>query len=613
MSNNIKSAEALMSQGFAVIPLKKNQKHNTDKDILKRDYTLKDILNPIDNAWDSDGNLGINLAKSKLIDLDLENKHAVHFGSTWLPPTLSLGSGAKGVTHYFYKNINDEADLKLDTSIAEYRCEGQTVVCGSTKDKKTGELVNRYWQRTIAPTPAPKDLEKIFRKISFASWLAAVKTFENANTDALKLDSCIKRYTDWNEDERFNFLSDFFSYVLPAGHRDLKQSKFQRIIKANDGLTKNAGYVSFAENCGVKPVEMQRKLAWIGNMPESEDYNKTPSKRDFIGEGIDLKALMSKEIPPLKYAVAPILPEGLVLIAGRPKAMKSWTMLDLCYCVENGLDFLNHKVVQGNALYLALEDSERRLKDRIYKLGHNKRMNVPTCDETAPYLGFGLEQELQKWIDKVEDPRLIVIDTLARIKPKTKKSSGTAYDLDNELLRNIQKLAISNGVCIVLISHLSKTQTDYSYDRITGSAGLQGMTDAFWLMDRGDTENAKASIQGRGRDINDFAYQVKWNDLTFKYEWVGDKAEIERNENRASILNAMKSLYLFNQKENFQVKPAQINKELGNKAQSRDAKNVSRTVLRMCEGGEIHSGSKYGTYKLPTTPTPDQEIDDTPF
>ena len=146
MSNNIKSAEALMSQGFAVIPLKKNQKHNTDKDILKRDYTLKDILNPIDNAWDSDGNLGINLAKSKLIDLDLENKHAVHFGSTWLPPTLSLGSGAKGVTHYFYKNINDEADLKLDTSIAEYRCEGQTVVCGSTKDKKTGELVDRYWQ-----------------------------------------------------------------------------------------------------------------------------------------------------------------------------------------------------------------------------------------------------------------------------------------------------------------------------------------------------------------------------------------------------------------------------------------------------------------------------------
>ena len=70
-NNNLENAKALIQQGFAIIPLKKNQKHNTDKNILERDYTLEDILNPIDNAWDSDGNLGINLKKSKLIDIDL--------------------------------------------------------------------------------------------------------------------------------------------------------------------------------------------------------------------------------------------------------------------------------------------------------------------------------------------------------------------------------------------------------------------------------------------------------------------------------------------------------------------------------------------------------------
>ena len=72
-NNNLENAKALIQQGFAIIPLKKNQKHNTDKNILERDYTLEDILNPIDNAWDSDGNLGINLKKSNLIDIDLEN------------------------------------------------------------------------------------------------------------------------------------------------------------------------------------------------------------------------------------------------------------------------------------------------------------------------------------------------------------------------------------------------------------------------------------------------------------------------------------------------------------------------------------------------------------
>ena len=45
--------------------------------------------------------------------------------------------------------------------------------------------------------------------------------------------------------------------------------------------------------------------------------------------------LRGEDIPPLNYVVEPILPEGLVLWAGRPKARKSWTALDLTYCVEN--------------------------------------------------------------------------------------------------------------------------------------------------------------------------------------------------------------------------------------------------------------------------------------
>jgi RecA-family ATPase len=311
-----------------------------------------------------------------------------------------------------------------------------------------------------------------------------------------------------------------------------------------------------------------------------------------------MNALMNRDIPPLKFAVQNILPEGLVMIAGRPKAMKSWTMLDLVYCVENGAKFLGQDVEKGNALYLALEDSERRLKDRVLKLGHAFNRIHPTVDVEAPYIGFGLEEDIQKWIDESKSPRLIVIDTLARIKPRVKRSNGTAYDLDNELLRNLQKLAISNGICIAMISHLSKTQTDYSFDRITGSAGLQGMTDAMWLIDRGDTENSKASITGRGRDIMDFSYEVKWNDQTWKYEFVGNKVEIERNENRASILNAMTCLYLQDQEKNRQVKPSQVYKYLDHKAQSKEAKNISRTMLRMCEGGEISTGSKFGNYML---------------
>ena len=98
--------------------------------------------------------------------------------------------------------------------------------------------------------------------------------------------------------------------------------------------------------------------------------------------------------------------------------MKSWQMLKLCFCVENGLNYLGHEVEQGNALYLALEDSKRRLKERTFKLKHNDVQYFPTTDIEAPYLNNGLEEDLQRWIDGVKNPKLIVIDTLARVKQR---------------------------------------------------------------------------------------------------------------------------------------------------------------------------------------------------
>ena len=75
--------------------------------------------------WDVDGNQGVNLEKNNWIDSDLENMYSVHFGKLWLPDTLSLvrilTNGSRELTHYFYKNKNNLADLKLDTSIAEFR------------------------------------------------------------------------------------------------------------------------------------------------------------------------------------------------------------------------------------------------------------------------------------------------------------------------------------------------------------------------------------------------------------------------------------------------------------------------------------------------------------
>ena len=600
---NIAHAKALIDQGYSIIPLYRESKHNGDEQILERDYTLEHLNKPLTDKhgkelWHIDGNQGLNLEKSKLKDIDLENKWSIQFGQKWLDTdTLTLGrerpDGTVEITHYFYNNDDaQQDDVMLDKKIAEYRVIGQTVVYGKTKDKVTGEMLSRTWVNVRKPK-TDKFLEQKFRKISFATAIAPY--VESANTGALKLDACLMRYTEWTDTEREDFLFDFYSIVLP-NDRDTNRKKFQRIVKANNQQTKNAGYIAYADYIGAEPKHMKTWLGWIGNPPGADKYSKTPSRRDFLANGVDMRSLMTEDIPPLKFAVKPILPEGLVCIAGRPKAMKRWQMLKLCFCVENGLNYLGHEVEQGNALYLALEDSKRRLKERTFKLKHNDVQNFPTTDIEAPYLNNGLEEDLQRWIDGVKNPKLIVIDTLARVKQRVSGfNKGTAYDQDNELLRRIQQLAITNGVCIAFITHLSKAQQDYSFDKITGSVGLQGMTDAMWLIDRGDN-SPNASITGRGRDILDFQYAVKWNDETMTYDFVGNKFEIELNENRKMILDAMKEL---KRSGKIEVRPIDIIKHLGATSNSKEGKRISRTIQRMASNYEITSVvGKYGLYKL---------------
>jgi hypothetical protein len=368
----------------------------------------------------------------------------------------------------------------------------------------------------------------------------------------------------------------------------------QNHVRSNNKESKNSGYISFANHIGADEKEIKNLFAAIGAIPTSDGYEKTKSIVDFNSVSLDMPTLMKTELPPMLWAVAGILPEGFVCLAGRPKAMKSWTALKLVYCVQNGLDFLGHKTVQGDAIYFGLEDSKRRIKDRVMQLGYSKlKQPQIVLGGDVPYLGFGFEECLDNWIKSKENPRLVVIDTLARIKPRQSKSAGTAYDADNLLMNGIQKLAVQNNLTVVFITHLSKAAQDYSFDKIQGSVGVQGMTDAMWMLDRGDGINSKASLSGRGRDILDFEYALTWDNETMSYSFEGNLDVINQNENRSEITRAMRELHDGGLD---QIRPRDVAKHYGVTANSKDGRRMARTMQRMADQFELIKGLKYGTY-----------------
>ena len=582
------TAKKLLDNGIAIIPLLPNKKYNHDTDILTKDYKVSDLI--------PDGNVGINLKKSNLYCIDLDTDDAIYFGNKWLSQKTRIhgriNNGVKEQTHFYFKSDGSMHENIKDRGGVDFLVDHNVVVLGQTRNKHTKALMQRYIAKESHLCAFNESILAAYNKVCFAAAITPHLKSINSDHTALKLDACIMRYTTWSEEQREQFLLDIFERKMPD-HKDVKLKDFQRKVRNNNKKVKNAGYTAFAQCIGVDAEEVKKWFGWIGEVPEDSKYQKVKSYVDFISTGLDMPKLMTEEIPPLKYAVHTILPEGLTCIAGRPKSMKSWTMLDILFCVQNGLPFWGYQTDQGDCLGIFYEDGKRRLKDRIIKLGHQKLI-YPTIKIEAPYLGFGLEESLEAWIDSVERPRLIVIDTLARVKPRSSKKSGTAYDHDTELLRDIQKLAITKQVTIVFVSHLTKAPQEYTFDRITGSAGMQGIPDTLWMIDKGDNSNA-ASIIGIGRDIHDFEYALEWNEEKWRYDNKGNLSEIKKLGAKGEIIDAMKALEASATKD---IRPRTVVKHLGYSPQSKDSRNIAKTMQRMLEERELGRGDKFGTYVL---------------
>lgn len=88
-----------------------------------------------------------------------------------------------------------------------------------------------------------------------------------------------------------------------------------------------------------------------------------PHKRTVI----DGETLMDKRLPPTKFCVDTLLPQGLCILGGSPKAGKSWLVLDLCVHVAQGTPLWGLDVTRGEVLYLC----ERRIQERLNTITDN--------------------------------------------------------------------------------------------------------------------------------------------------------------------------------------------------------------------------------------------------
>jgi hypothetical protein len=250
--------------------------------------------------------------------------------------------------------------------------------------------------------------------------------------------------------------------------------------------------------------------------------------------------LMAEEMPEVRWAVPDILPEGVTLLAGKPKLGKSWMALGLAIATATGGVALGTKRVEkGEVLYLALEDNKRRLQNRIRKLlaGRTAPAGLHIATDW-PRANEGGCERLDAFLTDHPDTRLVVIDTLARIKPRT-FGRRTQYDEDRDAVDPLIPIAAEHGVAILLVHHLREAESDDPLDMIHGSAGLTGGVDGALVLKR-QRGRADAYLHVEGRDIeNPTELALKFDHNAATWAIVGNAEEYRMSETRAAILGVI--------------------------------------------------------------------------
>lgn len=265
-----------------------------------------------------------------------------------------------------------------------------------------------------------------------------------------------------------------------------------------DGQRGDAGYGNGGEvraddlgaawDEGVKaadvPIAKERHEPVAGNEARTGDK----PAYDWRSGTTKARALAAKTFPQMRHVVPGLLPEGVTILAARPKIGKTWLAQQIaCAVAGEYAGTLGVTVAQGDAIMLNLEDGDRRAQGRMTKYFGEAPERWPerlTFARTWRRLDEGGVDDLREWCRTVEMPKLVSVDTLKKVRPPRKRTQ-TDYDADYEASQGLKALCEEYlGLAVLVLTHDRKAGADDPFDTVNATLGLTGGVDAVMMLKR---------------------------------------------------------------------------------------------------------------------------------
>ena len=257
----------------------------------------------------------------------------------------------------------------------------------------------------------------------------------------------------------------------------------------------------------------------------AEKHGPSKSAKGF--DSISAQDLQNADLAPVQFLVDDILPEGTSLFSAASKIGKSWMALDMGMCIAAGWPFMGHKTHKAGVLYLALEDSRSRLKGRLNAILSGCKAPAGFQFVTvAPTLDNGLLDTLDVHLQKFPDTKLVIIDTLQKIRGRALPREG-AYEQDYREMGTVKSYMDKRGLSVLFIHHNRKMKDeDDPFNMISGTNALMGAADTIWTIIKGKRVDGEATLHITGRDVMQAATIISFDKSCSRWKPIGEADQI---------------------------------------------------------------------------------------
>ena len=227
---------------------------------------------------------------------------------------------------------------------------------------------------------------------------------------------------------------------------------------------------------------------------------------------VNADTLLYEPLEKPSFVVDGLIPTGLILFCGSQKIGKSWLMLKLCLCVSQGIPLWDMPTREGDVLYLCLEDTFCRIQDRLFRLTDEAsgRLHFAVASDK---LSDGLIVQLEDYLKEYPDSRLIVIDTLQKVRTASKDN---AYASDYGDISLIKDFADRHSLAVIVVHHIRKQNDSDVFNKVSGTTGLTGSADATFVLQQESRASNVAKLYVTGRDTPYQEFTLRFRDCSWE-------------------------------------------------------------------------------------------------